>query len=157
MKLENADRWLTLGANLGVLAGILLLVYELAQNRALMEAQTRNEVSVQIVDLLRDVSTDPQLAALLRRAGDGEPLSAEEVIQHRHRTLAMLRYFENVHYQYRNGLYDEVEYSRQQEAWRGFLSAPASRVVWCDWRETFSPEFVRVFNELHASVTCQGA
>jgi hypothetical protein len=35
----------------------------------------------------------------------------------------MLRYFENVHYQYRQGLYDEEEFSTQKR--RGGKSMPA--------------------------------
>jgi len=92
----------------------------------MMRAQTRNDVSVQIVELLRDVSTDPQLASLLTRASGREPLTEGEVTQHRHRILAMLRYFENVHYQYRQDLYDEAEYSRQEDAWHRFLTDAAS-------------------------------
>ena len=33
MKVEHLNRWLTIAANLGVLAGIALLVFELGQNR----------------------------------------------------------------------------------------------------------------------------
>jgi hypothetical protein len=43
MKAENLNRWLTLGANLGVLVGIILLVAELNQNSTLMRAQIFNE------------------------------------------------------------------------------------------------------------------
>ena len=37
-------RWLTLGANAGVLIGLVLLIMELDQNRDLMRAQTRHEL-----------------------------------------------------------------------------------------------------------------
>lgn len=43
MKAENLNRWLTLGANLGVLVGIILLIAELNQNSTLMRAQIFNE------------------------------------------------------------------------------------------------------------------
>ena len=42
MRSEKVNRWLTLGANVGVLIGILLLVVELSQNREMIRAQTRN-------------------------------------------------------------------------------------------------------------------
>ena len=35
---KKANRWLTLGANIGVLIGIFLLAYELAQNREAVQA-----------------------------------------------------------------------------------------------------------------------
>lgn len=49
---DRSNRWLTLGANIGVLIGIMLLVVELAQNREMIRTQTRNDISRQIVDRL---------------------------------------------------------------------------------------------------------
>ena len=43
MNAESLNRWLTLGANLGVLIGIILLIAELNQNSTLMRAQLFNE------------------------------------------------------------------------------------------------------------------
>ena len=52
MKAKRINDWLTLGANIGVLIGIILLLVELNQNSTMMRAQTRFEVSQSIVDLL---------------------------------------------------------------------------------------------------------
>ena len=41
MKLPDLNEWLTLGANIGVLAGIVFLGVELSQNNELMESQAR--------------------------------------------------------------------------------------------------------------------
>ena len=46
MKTGTINQWVTLGANIGVLLGILLLAYELNQNNQLMEAEARfNQLS----------------------------------------------------------------------------------------------------------------
>ncbi len=71
MDKDQLNRWLSLAANLGVLAGIILLVFELEQNREIMRAQTRNEVSAQVVGLLSQVATDSELSGLLYRAEIG--------------------------------------------------------------------------------------
>ena len=39
MNLDKASQWLTIITNLGVIAGLVLLVYELNQNAALMRAE----------------------------------------------------------------------------------------------------------------------
>ena len=153
MKAERLNRWLTLGANLGVLAGIGLLVFELGQNREMMRAQTRNEVAVQLVDLMSHVSTNPALASLLTRASSGEALTPAETTQLNHRHIAMFRYFENVHYQYRQGLYDESEFSTQQEAWRRFMD-DRTWSFWCTYRPTISREFRAAYDSLLAPRTC---
>jgi hypothetical protein len=49
MNPDSLNRWLTLGANVGVLVGLLLLVFELNQNRDMIRAQTRNEMAAGIV------------------------------------------------------------------------------------------------------------
>ena len=54
MASAKTTRWLTLGANIGVLIGIVLVLVELDQNRDMMRAQTRNELAMGIVDLLRN-------------------------------------------------------------------------------------------------------
>ena len=41
MKSETINQWMTLGANIGVIAGILFLGFELQQNNDLMESQAR--------------------------------------------------------------------------------------------------------------------
>jgi hypothetical protein len=43
MNTKNLNQWLTLGANLGVLIGIILLIAELNQNSTLMRAQIFND------------------------------------------------------------------------------------------------------------------
>jgi hypothetical protein len=154
MDKDRLNRWLSLAASLGVLAGIVLLVFELEQNREMMRAQTRNEVSVQLVDLLSQVATSDKLSSLLVRTESGEPLSVEESNRFQHRALAMLRYFENVHYQYRQGMYDEEEFSAQLEAWRRFVTNTTYVSVWCAWRETFSPEFRMELEALFSTHTC---
>ncbi len=155
MDTDRLNRWLTLGANLGVLAGIILLILELDQNREMMRAQTRNEISVGIVDLLSQVATDPQLANLIRRADSGEDLTPDEFVQYNHRSAAMFRYFENVHYQYRLGLYDEAEYSKQKEAWRSFFAAAKTGAAnWCDYRKTVSTDFMAEIDSLLPINSC---
>jgi hypothetical protein len=67
----------------------------------------------------------------------------------------MFRYHENVHYQYRQGLYDESEYFAHREAWRVFfdLSKTAAK-NWCDYRELVSPEFRAEIDSLLSENLC---
>jgi hypothetical protein len=108
-----------------------------------------------LVELLRDVPNNPQLADVLVRASQGGELTESEFLQFQQRVVSMLRYFENVHYQYRQGLYDEGEFLTQQDAWKRFFGTPAETVaVWCDYRLTFSPEFRVAFDALLSTNTC---
>jgi hypothetical protein len=62
MNQDRLDRWIGLGANVGVVLGLLLLIFQLHQNRSMMRAQTRNEMAMGIVTLLSMPSNNAQLA-----------------------------------------------------------------------------------------------
>lgn len=71
MKAEALNRWLTLGANIGVLAGLLLLVAELNQNSTLMRAQIFNERANQGIDQFMTIAESPglsEITAILRES-----------------------------------------------------------------------------------------
>lgn len=75
-------------------------------------AQTRHQLSAGIVSLLFDTANNQQLADLMYRGPQGSQLTLTEEYQFDMRSNALLRYWEDVHYQYRMGLYDEEEFDR---------------------------------------------
>ncbi len=149
-------RWITIGANLGVLLGLFLLLAELAQNRDMMRAQIRHELSMGIVDLLQTPANNAQLADILLRGISGEELTATELFQFELRTNALFRYWEDVHYQYRAGLYDDTEFAKQRDAWKASLARSRLAVdYWCNVRVLYSPEFAQEIDSLHVNSPCE--
>jgi hypothetical protein len=72
-----------------------------------------------------------------------EELTPDEHYQYRRFQIATFRYYENVHYQYRQGMYDEAEFSKQKHAWRAYAGrSPGSIAIWCEMRSNFSTDFV---------------
>ena len=152
---EQLNRWLTLGANVGVLIGILLLVFELSQNRDLMRSQIRNELSQGVIDILRLRSENEQLATIIFKAENGEELSPLEQSRYTSFFRAFFRYVANVHYQYRNGLYDDSEYIVQRDAWKAYLQSDKPLVeVWCGYRATVSLEVQAEIDSLLSTYQC---
>ena len=142
MNLDSLNRWLTLIANIGVLIGIALLILELDQNVTAVKAQTRSDLSMGVVQMLQDVYADPEFASIIERADGGGDLSPNEEFRYGARSRALLRYWENVHYQYQNGLYDQPEYNAQKHAWKMYFER-STRLsnVWCDIRMEYSVRF----------------
>ena len=71
-----------------------------------------------------------------------EQLTEDEQLQFRMRWNAILRYWEDVHYQFRLGLYDEVEYSKQKAAWKATFADSVGFVkYWSEVRSLYSPRF----------------
>ena len=78
----------------------------------------------------------------MRRGSLGEKLTEDEQLQFHLRSNALLRYWEDVHYQFRLGLYDEVEYSRQKAAWKAtFANSVGFVKYWSEVRTLYSPPF----------------
>jgi hypothetical protein len=138
------SRRLGLAANLGALVGLFLVVLQLQQSRKVARAQIRHDLAMGIVELLNVPAADSQLASVLRRGAAGEDLAPDERYQFQLRSNALLRYWENVHYQFRQGLYDEVEYSRSV----GLVA------YWCEVRSLYSPSFAADLNSMVPSPGC---
>ena len=154
MKKIELGQAVSIFANLGVVVGVLLLVYELNQNRQMMQAQTRSNIAQGVSGLLFNLGSDPELSSLWARGSAGEELDFEESNQFFNLLTGALRYFEDVHYQYRNGLYDEVEFQGQKEQWRVLFSQKGYIDYWCERRIVFSPEFTEEIDGFVASTVC---
>ncbi len=148
MKKIDLGQTIGLFANLGVLVGILLLVYELNQNREMMKAQTRHEMSQGIVDLLLTEATNPELNRILNRGLSGEEITGAELERLQIMMNAYFRYWEDVHYQYRAGLYDDSEFSRQKQSWAYLLTSRSALEHWCVVRDRHSEAFAMEMDSL---------
>ena len=155
MDSNQLNRWVTLGANIGVLVGIILLIVELDQNHEAVQAQTRSNLSQGIVDHLSMIASNEQLASLRRRIDAGEEATVDERYQYEAITRALVRYWENVHYQYRQGLYDDAEFTAHREAIRGYFANSKAIVrFWCMSKHAMSREFAEEIDGLLTTYNC---
>jgi len=138
--------WLNIFANLAVVAGIVFLGLELRQSSQMMRAQTRHEMANDVVDLLTFGLTDREYLRVMVEGSLGEALTPIEGMQFSRSANAWLRYWEDVHYQYRNGLYDETEFLTQKGAMRNTLSRPGWIDYWCESRDLYSREFAEMID-----------
>ena len=148
MTKERAVRWLSVGANVGALIGLLLIAIQLQQSRDLMRAQIRHDLATGIVDILQTPAENGELASILRRGGRGEELTPDEQLRYDLRSNALLRFWEDVHYQYRQGLYDEAEYAAQKSAWAVSMQSAGLSAYWCRVRTLYSPLFMAELDDL---------
>ena len=155
MKLSTINEWLSLIANLGVIAGIIFLAFELQQNSRMMQAQTRNELARGVSDLLATWYANPEVVDAIVKSNRREELTDEERFIHVTRSEASFRYWENVHYQYRQGMYDEVEFSTHLETMRRVIAGNPSFVdYWCDSRGMYSPPFAAEIDNFVEETMC---
>jgi hypothetical protein len=65
-------------ANIGVIAGIVFLIFELRQNNAALESQSRMSHAEGRSEYFNRLSTDPVLMPIMVKARLGQPLDAVE-------------------------------------------------------------------------------
>ena len=110
MDSDKINRWLTLGANLGVLGGIALILIELDQNADLMRAQMVQERANHLVekyDAIIHSEFWPKIAAMQANADNRgnwvSSLSAEDYQRVLHTYYREINDIRNQHYQYHQG------------------------------------------------------
>jgi hypothetical protein len=142
LKKIDLGQTITLLANLGVLVGVFLLIYELSQNRNMMRAQIRNEISRTVIDLA-GAWADEEMVELIARSRRGDSLTDTQEGRLQFFSNSLLRMYENIHYQYREGMFAEDEYTAVSNTIRRRLNTdPHLRNHFCDTKDGLSPAFV---------------
>jgi hypothetical protein len=142
MNIDRVSQGVQLAANLGVILSIMVLAYQIGEQRELMKAQNRTAAASEVIGLLVSEATDEGLVSAVRRSFDGEELSPDDRFRLDRLNRANFRYWENMHYQYRMGLYDETEFAGSRVVWKSRLSRPGVAAVWCEVKEQYSAAFV---------------
>jgi len=157
MNAEKLNNWLGLGANIGVLIGILLLVYELNQNREMTAAQIRNEATASRVNIALSRASNGDLADIIYRGMVlGEELSPVERSRYETWSGANFRDWENLSYQHRMGLLDSDEYSAIRGVWLELLQTnDVVRETWCRQLGSYSKPFVDEMIFLIGDQSCE--
>jgi hypothetical protein len=157
MNLERIGQGAQLAANVGILFSILFLAYQIRETRELTRAQTRNAMAEAAVDLLASEAMNADLASIVYRSYKGEELPGEDMFRLERLMYAYFRVWENAHYQYRLGLYDDSEFRGLREVWRVRLGRPHVAEIWCRVRDGHSPEFVAELEALMPKDACAAA
>lgn len=103
MTAEKLNRWLTLGANLGVVVGLALLIVEIRQNTEMMEAQMHQSRTEAAMSEQQSVYNSAYIPAMQAKIGSGEPLTEEEVVRYEAWFRGFNRNMDNQLWQHRRG------------------------------------------------------
>ena len=149
MKKIDTGQALTIVANLGVIAGIVFLGYELRQNQVVVQAQTRNEITRMFVDTSRaDISTN--MVDIVDRKLAGESLSSADERRITIWSDIWLTLFENLDYHRREGLYQQEEYEAQYREMESWINQEDDlfRDHFCRWRFEYTVTFQELIDGL---------
>ena len=131
MNLDSINKWLTLLANIGVLVGIAVVAFELRQTQTAMQAES-STMRTQMAIQHQNISRTHNMAGLREKVQRGEQLTPEELLGVDEWFDFMLRYFENLHFQYQLGVLDEEIWQANRSAIDTMCSDPLFPLV-RDW------------------------
>lgn len=146
-------------ANIGVIAGIVFLVFELQQNNELLESEIRSTRHIVRRDDYLLPLEHPQLGEALIKHRHGEPLSEYEGIILNRAMMTNLFNLQYVFTEYRQGRIEES--AIPIESWRGSFNGdtlsqpgywPDTQEFWDANKFEFDPSFVQWMEENVVSV-----
>jgi hypothetical protein len=149
MSADKINKWLTLGANIAVVIGIILVALQINQNNRMMRSQTRNAITASIMDFTLSSETSAAEGLVVKvEDGDLSRLTPSETRKAALVYTALIRLWENIHYQYRSGVFDEAEFAAARNTWR--LENPLLRATYCRQKRahSLSPAFVDEMDKL---------
>ncbi len=153
-KIDLGQAFQILG-NVGVVLGILLLVYELDQNRDMMVAQTRNSIAQSNATLLHNEALSGEIIEISDKAFAGQSLTPLEEGRFILNWQAYFELWENIFFQYQNGLFSEEEYLARRQAWSRLFSHKAIRDLWCSRQRERAERFNADINDLLGEARCE--
>ncbi len=152
MKPEALNKWLTLGANIGVVAGLVFLAVEINQNTRATIAAASEEVTNQSLDYFALGLDNEVISRALYKKSTGEDLSGFELDQLWHHQFFNFRVFQNVHSQYRRGFLEEEEWNTYQLVIASrFATDPITVRMWDETSGGWTPHFQAVVDEIRAN------
>ena len=107
MNAEKINMWLSLGANFGVVIGLVLLFFEISQNTELMRAQINQSRTDTAVSYQESTYNSDYMPVLVEKACKGEQFSDEEVLRFGAYFRAYNRNMDNQLWQYDQGFLGE--------------------------------------------------
>lgn len=153
MKTEKLNSWLTLGANVGVLIGLILLVFELRQNSDLMRAQMSQSRSETSRSGLQAAYNSEYIPAVMIKVRNQEGLTSEEDFRYRLYLRSIHRNQENILWQVNQGLmpYDTPRIMR--ETLQTLLDDSAyTLAVWDETKQDYTQDYVAFVEEAIADL-----
>ena len=142
MKTEKVNSWLTLGANVGVLIGLILLVIEIRQNTNMMQAQMSQSRSETARSGLQATYNSEYIPSIMIKVYDNKELTREEDFRYKRYLRSIHRNQENVLWQYNQGLLQDdtpriiIETVRKQLGY-----GPYAMKVWDDTKKDYTEEY----------------
>jgi hypothetical protein len=152
VNLDTINRWLTLAANIGVMAGIIFLAVELQQNTVATQLTAVGSSQGRFSEIELFIAGNPEFSELLDKGRTGADISEPERLRLEVFYGTVLRHWQFDHLQYLSGALNEEVWLGTREYIAQILDADVGLFDrWRNGKSQYSPRF----NELIESITVE--
>ncbi len=153
MKAETLNSWLSLGATIGVVVGLILLIVEIGQNTEMMRAQINHSRADTAISEQQATFNSDYVPAMLAKVDRGEQLSDEELIRYEAYFRAFNRNQDNNFWQYNQGFLGENIPHSIRDGVRGVIGGTELGIaVWDSQKIGYTEEYVAFVEEAIADL-----
>ena len=153
MKLDKSNQWLALLANIGVVAGIIFLAFELQQNNKQLELQSYQSWVAANLEI-NAALTDPALSEIMALGHlNSTNLSNESFIAYAMLNMSVIQMAQSTDYLYRAGSLDKEFWEAEMNRAAGILAFPGVRQWWeAGGRTQLTPGFVEFLESIESNI-----
>jgi hypothetical protein len=156
LKGEKLNSWLSLGANLGVVIGLVLLVTEIRQNTDMMEAQINHSRTETAMSEQQGIFNSEFMPAILVKVDKGEQLAAEEIRRYQSYFRGFNRNLDNQLWQYNRGFLGNNIPRSLRGAVRAVIGSSQVGIdQWESTKESYTDEYIAFVDEAIADLRSQ--
>lgn len=157
MNLESTNHWLALAANVGVLAGIVFLVFELQQNTVATQLEAASNFQGSFTELEMLIASNPEFAELLRKGVEDQDTTATEKFRLNAFYTNVLRQWQFIHFQYLTDAIDEKIWQGERAYLAEVLGFDAGLYKhWQSNRQRYTPQFNEMIESISTEVGRSG-
>ncbi len=140
MNLGKLNQQLSLIANLGILIGLIVIIFELRQTQTAMLAES-SSTRAQMMSENISIAVRGRYNIAQAKILAGEELEEEELLGVQEFIGRMLRHFENLHYQYRLGVLDEEIWETNLRGVSAIRNTPLFDLIYPEWPNDLAASF----------------
>jgi hypothetical protein len=149
LNMDSINRWLTLAANVGVLAGIVFLAYELQQNTVATRVEAASNFNSSFSEIELFIAGNPEFAKLLTKGREGTEINGSDQLRLWVFYNQVLRQWQFTHYQYVSEVFDEGSWQAQRAFMLEVMSGDAGLLDhWQQHENQYSPAFNTVIDSI---------
>jgi hypothetical protein len=149
VNLDSVNRWLTLVANIGVLAGIIFLGYELQQNTVATRVEAASNFNSSFSEIELFIAGNPEFAELLTKGREGIEINGSDQLRLWVFYNQVLRQWQFTHYQYVSEVFDEDNWQAQRAFMLEVMSDDDGLLNhWRQHKNQYSPAFNTVIDSI---------